>query len=121
MQQTLIAIVDDDRLVLNALGSLIRSCGYAAALFPSATAFLESDRGGVACILSDYQMPDVSGIALARELRQNGDRTPIVLMTAFAQDITREQAMAAGIVEVLEKPLEGETLLAAIERALIAP
>lgn len=120
MQKTVIAIIDDDRLVLDALGSLMRSLGYATSLFPSVTAFLESERTGIACILSDYQIPDASGIELARELRKNGDRTPIVMMTAFAQDLTREHAMAAGIVEVLEKPLEGESLLAAIERALIA-
>ncbi|OAN57576.1 response regulator [Sphingomonas sp. TDK1] len=119
MQNTVIAIIDDDRLVLEALGSLLRSFGYAVSLFSTATAFRKAERAQIACILSDYQMPDMSGIELACKLREDGDRTPIVMMTAFAQDSTREQAMAAGIVEVLEKPLEGEILLAAIARALV--
>jgi FixJ family two-component response regulator len=118
LQETVIAIVDDDALVLDAIGSLVRSFGYRTSLFPSATAFLAADRSGIACILSDFQMPDLTGVELARALNRQGARIPLLLMTAFSTSVTREQAVEEGIRVLLEKPIEGDALLAAIEQSL---
>jgi len=80
----LISIVDDDEPVREATRRFLVSLSYAADTFSSAGAFLKSDRvGDTASLLTDVQMPGVSGLELQRRLTEQGYPLPIIFITAF--------------------------------------
>jgi FixJ family two-component response regulator len=115
-----IAIVDDDDLVRSATASLVRALGFSSRSFASAVAYLEADTSDIACVISDVQMPELSGIQLQQRLAQRGDAPPLLLMTAFPDERLRAQALGAGAVAFLEKPIDGDALLEILERALVS-
>jgi len=115
----LIAVVDDDESIRVSLQGLIRSMGYEVCVFEGAQAFLDSDaRGRAACVISDVQMPGMTGIELKLALVAAGDLTPVILMTAFADDSARVRAEQAGAACFLRKPFTGDSLLGCLEKAL---
>ena len=78
-----ISIIDDDESVREATKSLVRSLGYAAATFSSAGEYLRSDSiWQSSCLITDLQMPEMSGVELQRRLTTDGNDTPIIFMTA---------------------------------------
>lgn len=108
-------IVDDDDSVRRALGRVLTAHGYAVAMFPSAEAFLdEADLdAGPACVLLDLLMPDMDGLMLQQGLQ---GRVPVIFLSGHG-DVTRAvQAMQAGAIEFLEKPVSDTDLLAAVEK-----
>jgi FixJ family two-component response regulator len=114
-----ISVVDHDESVREATKSLVRSLGYAAATFSSAGEYLRSD--GIwqsSCLITDLQMPEMSGVELQRRLIADGNDTPIIFMTADSDDKTRSQALNAGAVGFLRKPFDAETLIECLDRAL---
>jgi FixJ family two-component response regulator len=114
-----ISIVDDDESICLAIESLVSSLGFDVRTFPSAEAFLAwRDRHETACVISDVQMPDMSGLELQRQLIADGDRTPIMFITAFANDRIRAQAMRAGAVCFLLKPFTASALIEGLQKAL---
>lgn len=113
-----IAIIDDDGLVRSATSSLVRALGFTTRLFDSAIAYLKADTSDIGCIISDVQMPEMSGLQLQQRLGQRGNAPPLLLLTAFLDEPLRVQAMHAGAVAFLEKPIEGDALLEILERAL---
>ncbi|OYZ89204.1 MAG: two-component system response regulator [Rhizobiales bacterium 17-65-6] len=118
----MITIVDDDEAVRTALGSLIRSLGLRASTFASADAFLNSERvHDTSCLITDIQMPGISGIELQARLRAQGNRMPVIFITAFPEERVRRRAMAAGAVGFLSKPFDGSAIIDCIDRALGAP
>ena len=89
----LISIVDDDESVREATNGLVRSLGYNAASFGSAEEFLNSaQRHETSCIIADVQMPGTSGIELQSRLIEEGDRTPMIFITAFPEERVRAMA-----------------------------
>lgn len=115
----LIAIVDDDQSLLAALVRLVRSFGYGARGFASAEAFIASDAvAACACVVTDIQMPGMTGIELARLLAKREPVLPVIAITARAEQGLEDRALAHGAVCFLHKPLEGDKLLACIERAV---
>jgi FixJ family two-component response regulator len=115
----LIAIVDDDAMVAEALKDLIETLGFAAQAFTSGAAFLRSERlARAACLLADIQMPRMNGLQLLRRLRRCGSRIPVIFITAFPDKRIRNRALKAGAVCYLTKPFDGEELRACIEVAL---
>ncbi|OYX88830.1 MAG: two-component system response regulator [Azorhizobium sp. 35-67-5] len=115
----MIAIIDDDEAVRLATESLVRSLGLGAMVFGSAEAFLVSAaRRDTACVITDVQMPGMSGIDLQARLRTEGDTLPLIFITAFPEDRIRTQARAAGAVGFLAKPFEGEDMIRCIDDAL---
>ena len=118
MPDALIAVVDDDDMVRRATSSFLRSLGYETVLFTGPEAFLASDASGVDCIVSDVQMPGMSGLEMHRMLRERGQPIPVVLMTAYLTKETNDYARNAEIVALLEKPLVTEDLIAAVGKAL---
>ena len=93
----LISIVDDDEPVREATRRFLVSLSYAADTFSSAGAFLKSDRvGDTASLLTDVQMPGVSGLELQRRLTEQGYPLPIIFITAFPSAKVRAEALAAG-------------------------
>jgi FixJ family two-component response regulator len=116
---TLIAIVDDDHSVREALTSLVRSLGYAAVAFECAEAFLKSNgRRRLACVIADVQMPGMSGLELHARLVAAGEPIPTILITGFPDEKLRERALQAGVIGFLTKPFGEDDLLACIRSIL---
>jgi len=117
----MISIVDDDAGVREATRSLVRSLGYRAATFASGEDFLASDRlDDTSCLITDLQMPGMTGLELQRRLIADGRHLPIIFMTASAETQARTAAVAAGAAAFLRKPLGDETLIACLDAALAA-
>jgi FixJ family two-component response regulator len=117
---TLIAIVEDDGSMRPAVMSLVRSLGYEAEGFESAEDFLKSDAAcEAACIITDIQMPGMSGIELKRQLAARGHAAPVIMITARAEPELESQAMASGAVCFLRKPFQAEALISCLSSALV--
>jgi FixJ family two-component response regulator len=115
----MIAIVDDDESFRRATASFVRSLGYVAAAFGSAEAFLTSDRiRDTDCLISDVQMPGMTGIELQGQLIARGHHLPVIFVTAFPEVKTKGRALAAGAVGYLDKPFSDQTLIACLNEAL---
>ena len=112
---TVIAIVDDDRSVREALTSLVRSLGYVAVAFECAEDLLKSRRRrNVSCVIADVQMPRMTGLELHNRLVASGEPIPTILITAFPDERSRERALQAGVIGYLTKPFSEDDLLACI-------
>jgi FixJ family two-component response regulator len=117
-----IAIVDDDESFLQATISFVRSLGYLAAAFPSADAFLNSNAvENTDCLITDLQMPGMSGIELQNYLLAQGNRVPVIFVTAFPETEARGDALRAGAVGFLGKPFGDENLISCLSKALATP
>jgi FixJ family two-component response regulator len=115
----LIAIVDDDESIQNALQDLIESAGLSALCFGSAEQFLNSEaRYNVACLIVDIRMPGMSGLELQAKLKAKRPRIPIIFLTAHGDAEMRALAMRNGAVEFLTKPFNDTVLLENIHSAL---
>lgn len=117
----LIAVVDDDQAVCDAISSLVRSAGYRCATFETAEAFLASGRLADAhCLLLNAHLPRISGRALQLRLNRANCDIPIIFLSAVS-DRPREQTLRQGAFVFLLKPFGDEELLNAIHRALNGP
>jgi FixJ family two-component response regulator len=116
-----VAVVDDDEAVRAALSNLLASLDLGVATFASAEEFLASPAcRAAACLITDVQMPGMSGLDLQRHLAGEGNRIPVILITAFPQDRLRQQAEAEGAFGFFAKPFDGGLMIDCIERALAA-
>ena len=114
-----IAIVDDDELFRRATTSFVRSLGYGTASFDSAEAFLKSEEISDAdCLITDVQMPGMTGIELQDRLIAQGHSLPVIFITAFPEMRARAQALAAGAVGFLAKPFDDRNLISCLNEAL---
>jgi FixJ family two-component response regulator len=110
----IIAIVDDDASVRRALQRLVESAGYTAEAFASARAFLEwLPRGQAACLVLDVHMDGMSGFDLQQRLA-----VPVIFITAHDDAVTLDRIRRAKAAGHLQKPIDEETVLSAIKRAL---
>lgn len=113
----LVAIVDDDVYVCEAVESLLKSIGFRTATFNSARDFLDSPEfSNVSCLILDVSMPVMNGLELQRHLADTHP-IPIIFITARNGD-TREQALRAGAISFLTKPFSDEALIGALDSAL---
>jgi FixJ family two-component response regulator len=118
-ESPLIAIVDDEEAICDALTSLLRSVGWRAEGFTSAEAFLQSGQvHTTACLLLDVRLPGGSGLELQQQLRSSQARIPIIFITAHGNEAMRAQALQAGAVAFFAKPFNDTALLEAIYTAL---
>jgi FixJ family two-component response regulator len=118
-QIPVISIVDDNESVREATKVLIRSLGYEAATYASAEAFLESGRvDESSCLITDVQMPGMSGLDLQNQLNGQGHRLPVIFITAYPEPKTRARALQAGALGFLSKPFSENSLISCLERAL---
>jgi two-component system, LuxR family, response regulator FixJ len=114
-----IHIVDDDEAVRDSLAALVESAGLSAKVYASAIELLTSPGGLAAdCLVADIRMPEMDGLELQQELKRRGMTMPLILITGHADVGLAVQAMKAGASDFLEKPCEGERLLASITEAL---
>jgi FixJ family two-component response regulator len=117
----MIAIVDDDDGAREALASLVRSIGHNACTFAAAEEFLDAEQlEDASCVITDVQMPGLSGIDLQDRLIARGHRIPIIFVTGHPDENVRLRAMKAGAVGFLTKPFNDEHLHGCLEKALKA-
>ena len=117
--KSLIAVVDDDQSVREALENLISSVGFEVKLFASSEDFLDSDvRLQTDCAILDVRLPGISGLELQQRLVAHGKSIPVIIITAQGDDQTQDEAVAAGAIAFLKKPFKEEVLLTALESAL---
>jgi FixJ family two-component response regulator len=117
--EAVIAIVDDDASVQRGLQRLIRSAGWKVETFASAQEFLARSRAELPnCVLLDLQLPGLSGLDLQKQMAEVGLEIPIVFLTGHGNIPVSVQAMKAGAVQFLTKPVDEQELLQAIEEAV---
>jgi FixJ family two-component response regulator len=114
----IISIVDDDDSVRAAMSSLVRSLGYKSCVFWSAQEFLTSPLHDASCLITDVQMPGMSGLELQDELAVRRPDMPVILITAFPEERIRKRAEAAGAVAFFSKPVDGHALIECLNAAL---
>jgi FixJ family two-component response regulator len=117
--QTLISVVDDDESMREAIRGLMKSLGYAAVAFASAEKFLSSCQiPRTSCLITDVQMPGITGLELHHRLLAAGKIIPTILITAYPDDSARERALGDGVVSYLSKPFDDNDLLTCIRSSL---
>jgi len=115
---TIIHVIDDDAAVRNSIAFLLETADLTARTYESALAFLGEDNRPAGCIVTDVRMPDMTGLELARRLRDSGSGEPVIVITGHADVPLAIEAMRAGVADFIEKPFDDEVLLASIRRLL---
>jgi len=113
-----IAVIDDDLLVRDGLTNLLRSLGYEVRAFESADVFLRAEEPGIDCVITDQQMPGLTGLELCTNLKSRTTSLPVIIITALVLDPLSERARRAGVAALLEKPVQSDALIAVLERCL---
>jgi FixJ family two-component response regulator len=118
-EDPIVFVVDDDRAIREAMMSLLASVGLRVETFGTAQEFLQSPRPDVpACLVLDVRLPGSSGLDLQRDLTSAGVSIPIVFITGHGDVPMSVQAMKAGAVEFLTKPVRDQQLLDAVQQAI---
>lgn len=117
----IVYVVDDDAAVRRALEFALDLEGFGVETFESGEALLLRNRPEApGCLVIDERLPGVSGIETLRQLRARAVDLPAILVTSHPKPALRDAAARAG-APIVEKPLEGETLIAAIHKLMDAP
>ncbi|GAB2902535.1 response regulator [Paraburkholderia jirisanensis] len=115
----MIVVIDDDPSVREAVENLIASAGFAVKSYGSAEQFIASGNFDlVRCVVTDIQMPGMSGTQLQKYLRAIRCPAPVILMTAYFDESAMREARACGAAAYLVKPFSCAALIGEIERAL---
>ena len=119
MSPALLFVVDDDPSVLNSLSRMLRILGHDVEAFASPRQFLQRPRHpGPACLISDLQMPEMSGLEFQQALLAEGHTLPIIFLTGHGDIPTTVKALKAGAVDFLTKPVASEKLLGSVNTAI---
>ena len=115
----IIFVVDDDSHVREGIRSVLEEQGHKVEDYATCEAFLEAYRpGGEGCLLIDAYLPGMKGVELLQRLRDSGHRLPAVMITGSSDVPMAVQAMKAGAMDFIEKPIGHSELLHCVERAL---
>jgi FixJ family two-component response regulator len=115
----LVCVVDDDDAVRDGICNLLASAGYDTVAFASAEACLAFERlADVNLALFDVRLPGMDGFALHHALVERGLRVPVVFVSGHADADMAARALQAGAIALLQKPVDADTLLCMVERAL---
>ncbi|WP_287915409.1 response regulator transcription factor [Comamonas sp.] len=118
-QSPLIHLVDDDQAVRDSLSLLISTVGLRVQTWADPLAFsAEFDRQSIGAIVLDVRMPGVGGLALLGQLREQGVDQPILMLTGHGTVDMCRRAFKSGAAEFLEKPVDDEVLLEALQTAV---
>lgn len=119
MSRPIVHIVDDDPAVRESLALLLDVRGFETRAWPDAAGFLaEGDLAAPGCIVLDLRMPGMSGAELQAELVRRGVTLPILFVTAHGDVAAARAAFRAGAIDFIEKPIEPDAIVAAVEDAL---
>jgi FixJ family two-component response regulator len=111
-----VAIIDDDESFCRSSGRMLRMAGYESVAYHSAEEFLaDRARRAYTCLLVDIQLVGMSGLEMQRKLVAEGDRTPVIFITAHAEPEARGEALDWGCVGFFRKTDDGERVVKAIE------
>ena len=112
-------IVDDDPSVRDSISLLLGLHGYRTAVFTSGESFLASKQGDwYGCLIVDLRMDEMDGLTLQQRLREMGSAMPVIIITGHGDVASACTAFRSEAVDFIEKPLDGNHLLASIEEAL---
>ena len=115
----LVVVVDDDECVCRAMERLLHTVGYRVRTFTSPREYLaERESIEPACVVIDIKMPELDGLTMLAESRATGFDVPAVFVTGSTDVHAAVDAMKAGAVDLLEKPLDDSTLLSAVHAAI---
>jgi FixJ family two-component response regulator len=115
----LITIVEDDQPFRNSMQKLIALLGYSVEAFPSAASFLASPAlAETACLVTDVNMPGMTGPELHKHLADAGYAIPTIFMTAYPDEAARDRALSEGAFCYLSKPIDDEHLERCLRSAL---
>ena len=118
--ESLVFLIDDDASVRKGVAQLLRAAGYESEIFASASDFLtRPPHSGPSCVIVDAQMRGINGMDLQKELIQRRREEQLVFITGYGDIRMCAQAMKAGAVDFLPKPLHAEELLQCVQNALI--
>lgn len=113
-----LAVVDDDPRVLESLGNLFESAGYAVRAFSSASGLIDSGVSDIGCLITDIGMPAVDGFELTDLVRKTRPDLPVFLITGRDVVGDQQRALATRVTGFFRKPFNGPALLSAIRDAL---
>lgn len=112
-------VIDDDDAVRDSLAFLLETADLSVRTYASAVEFLDAVPSMPhGCIVTDVRMPEMSGVDLARRLKDLGVPDPVIVITGHADVPLAVEAMKAGVADFIEKPFNDEVILAAIRSAL---
>jgi FixJ family two-component response regulator len=118
-QEPIVFVIDDEALIRDGIGSLIRSIGLRVLAFASPQEFMLAKRSDApACLVLDVRMPGQSGLDLQRQLSDAGVHIPIIFITGHADIPMTVRAMKDGAMEFLTKPVRSQELLDAVQKAI---
>ena len=118
-KRTLISVVEDDQPFRESMKKLMSSLGYTVETFASAADFLASPLlPAIGCLVTDVQMPGMSGFELYKHLINTGHAIPTILVTAYPNEMTRNLALRDGVVCYLAKPVDDDHLECCLRSAL---
>jgi FixJ family two-component response regulator len=119
LNHTLVSIVDDNQPFRDSLRKLVMLFGYTVESFPSAADFLASRLlPETDCLVTDVQMPGMTGVELYRHLVETGHAIPTILVTAYPDEVVRDQALKDGVICYLSKPVDDDDLERCLRSAL---
>ena len=114
-----VCIVDDDEAVRDSMRILVESYGHAVRDYPSAMAYLGDERDSEpGCLLLDLHMPGMDGLELVELLRRRHIQTPAIIITGRKNPLQTARVKEAGVIALLNKPVDGDELIGWIEQAL---
>jgi FixJ family two-component response regulator len=114
-----VIIVEDDRTVLNALATLVRSMGFKVRTFDRPSTLLEKRMpSNNACLLIDIYLPEMNGIELCERLAESGQALPTIFITGRKDEPTQRLVRDSRAIAVLFKPIDERPLLETITRAI---
>lgn len=118
-KRTLVSVVEDDEPFRESMKKLMSSLGYTVEAFASASDFLASPLlAATGCLITDVQMPGMSGVDLHRHLIKVGYAIPTILVTAYPDEISRSRALKDGVLCYLSKPVDDDHLERCLRSAL---
>jgi FixJ family two-component response regulator len=116
--QPVVAVIESDLGMRSAINALLRAYGFRVELYATAHKFLETvEDSEPACVVMDVQLPDISGIEVARHLLASGLKLPTVFVTGSKEQGWRRQALEVGCVAFVERPFSARVLIEAVVTA----
>ena len=116
-RQPLVAIVDDDSGVRKSLEALLNAFGYRVVLYECAEHLLSAEAETPACLIVDIELPDITGIELARQLLAAGLRLPTIFISGSTDASWRGEAIRLGCIAYIQKPFSPRVLIEALATA----
>lgn len=117
--QPLVFVIDDDEAMRDSIACLLESVGIPCRMFSDASTFLEfCDPHKQGCILMDIRMPGMSGMELLENLKANGVRLPVIIITGHGDVPLAVRALKLGAFDFVQKPFNPHDLLDRVHAAL---